>query len=432
MKMPERDTTARRQLRHRNAALLLVGSSFVAQGMGAVSGVISARMLGVEGRGQVGLVSALAAFACQLTFGGSLPNAIAKQLAAKRVAARDGLRQMAPRWAIGSVIPAALAAGYLLFLLRAGGTSKFALAAALVIIAVQAMAYRILIGAVQGEGNILRLAVVGMAPPTCFTVALVVAYFVGWDWNALDLLGALMVSNVIGLAVGAMMLKRPTGLPTDKLDKGELWSVTRSTYIGSVGPIDGLGLDRTLVGSLLGVAQLGLYSAATAVSNLSSVVGSSIAVIVLPRVASAHADPALQRRIVRQWVTLAAVLIGGAVIVLEIIVGPVIRIAFGEEFVGATTCARWLLAADGVLGFRRVLIAVLQGQGRGGRASVIEFGLTPVIIGGIVIAGWYHSLVGVSMAMLVVGTLSCAALGMTMRRARGLVRGSTLTQPSDN
>ena len=95
---------------------LIAVAGIFTQLLTTISGVLAARMLGVEGRGQVVLVAVLAATASQLTLGGSLPNAITKQLAERRVVARDGLRGLTRRWAPWGVLAAAVAAAYMLFL----------------------------------------------------------------------------------------------------------------------------------------------------------------------------------------------------------------------------------------------------------------------------------------------------------------------------
>ena len=57
------------------AMLMIVGGGILTQLLTTVTGILSARMLGVEGRGQVVLVASLAMMTSQLTLGGSLPNA---------------------------------------------------------------------------------------------------------------------------------------------------------------------------------------------------------------------------------------------------------------------------------------------------------------------------------------------------------------------
>jgi O-antigen/teichoic acid export membrane protein len=254
-------------------------------------------------------------------------------------------------------------------------------------------------------------------PQAFVTVVLATAFAAGVHWNAVEL--ALVTTLcVLAVLIGRLrLLKKPTHREADAIDGRRLYGLARRTHIGSVGPIDGLSLDRTLVGSLLGSVALGLYSVAFALASVTTILGGTLAMVILPRITVAQRNPETERQLVRRWLVLSALLIASVVLVLELVSGWAIRVAFGEEFVGATACTHWLLAAAGILDFRRVLIAVLQGRSLGGQASFIELLLTPVVILGIVIASANDSLVGVSFAMMAVGVVGCALLGLAVARS---------------
>lgn len=407
------------QMRDRFTFLLMVGATFGVQALALVTGIIIARVLGVEGRGLIALVFVVGMFASQLTFGASLPNAIAKNLAGKQVAARDGLHVIARRRAALLPLPCLVAGGFMLFLQRTEpGGDKYLFAAAAFVMALQTIVFRILAGGLQGEGRLVRMAWVGLAPQFLFTVVLTTAWAAEWNWSALDMLLAYFVTGFLGLVFAFFSLIRPTHRSEDRLDEAELWSESRRSYVSSVRPLDGLGLDRIVVGGLLGVAPLGLYAAAIAVSNLCSLVSNAVAAIVLPRVAMHQADRTAQQAVIRRWVSISAVVLVLTVVVLELVIAPTIRIAFGEEFTGAVECARWLIVADGLMAFRKVLIAVLQGQGRGGTASLVELVLLPLMILGLVAAALGDSLPGIGISLTAVGLLSCLALGWSVASGR--------------
>lgn len=397
-------------------ALLIVGATFGLQGLTMVTGIISARILGVEGRGAIALVVALGLIASQLTFGGSVPIAIAKNLAERQVAGRDGLRPIVRRRWYLMFVPCLLAGGFMLILQRAdAGGEKYALAAAVVVMGLQTMTFRIQVGCLQGEvGRLGRMAVVGLIPQAGFTVALSAAFFLQWDWDIFDVLLSFFASSFIGLVAAYLSMAKPTHRPEDALDERRLWTESRRTYIGSMRPVDSLGLDRILVGSLMGQAALGLYVAATAISNLCGIVGNAVSVIVLPQVAMCHRDQDAQRAVIRRWLGMTTVIVVGVVVVLELVVADAIRIAFGEEFVGAIDAARWLVLADGLLGFRKVLLAALQGQGRGGTASWIELLLMPLMVTGIVVSAAHDNLEAIGITMVVVGLVSVLSLGAVL------------------
>jgi O-antigen/teichoic acid export membrane protein len=420
-------TKVTRESSDKYALFLVVTGTFGLQGLTMVSGVIAARMLGVEARGQVALVFALGVVFSQLTFGGSLPNAIAKSLAERHLAARDGLRVLVRRWALAVVVPCALSGAALLYLQRHDvGDGTYGLAVATFVMTFQTIAFRLLVGCLQGEiGHLSRMAMVGVVPQALYTVSLSVALAAHWSWGAGHVLLAFFVSSTVGMLIGVRALAAPTGRVEDQLDAGALWATTRHSYVSSIGPIDGLGLDRLLVGALLGTAELGLYASATAVATLCTIVGQAVSVITLPRVAQHAHDLPGQRAVIRRWVSLSTLLAVLIVVGLELVMGPLIRIAFGHEFEGAITPARWLVAATGLLGVRRVLIAVLQGQSRAGTASWIELMLTPVMIVGTVVAAHYDSLSAIGMTMVAVAVVSCVMLGAAVRQPPGRRRRLT-------
>jgi O-antigen/teichoic acid export membrane protein len=399
--------------------VMIVGGGFATQLLTTITGVLSARMLGVEGRGQIVLVASLAALISQLTLGGSLPNAVTKMLAERGVTARDGLAHLVGRWTLYGLGAAAIGGGYFVFLERhSAGSTKYGLGVAVLIIAVQNIASRILTGAMLGEGaDLIHVAMTSVLPQAFVTLVLTVAFAVGVRWNALELSAVTIACVMIVLLSRIRLLGKPTHRPSDRIDGRELYLLARRSHIGSVGPIDGLSIDRTLVGSLLGSVQLGLYSVAFALAGLTTILGACLAMVILPRVTVAQSNPRAEKYLVRRWLLLSAIVIAGAVIGLEFVTGPVIRLAFGSPFVAASACAHWLVAASGLLDFRRVMIAVLQGRNRGGQASVIELALTPFVVGGIVLASAKDSLVGVGVTMAAVGVVACVALGIAVARS---------------
>jgi O-antigen/teichoic acid export membrane protein len=420
--MPQQGHDARsgeRPQAHVASWWVLAGAGILTQLLTTVSGILAARMVGVEGRGQVVMVATLGAMASQLTLGGSLPNAVTKLLAERGVVARDGLRGLVRGWTLWGLLAAAIAGGYMLFLeWDAPGAMKYGLAVAVVVMGLQVMASRILMGAMLGEGtNHFHIALTGLLPQAAVVGVVSTALALGISWNPVELLTVTIVCTGLVLAARLRVMARPSGRPEDGLDKAELTRLARRTHIGSVGPIDGLGLDRMLVGSLLGNVQLGLYSVAFALGGLTSLFGLALGMVALPRIAVLQEDPQAERHFVRRLLLFSMALFAVVVLALQAVLVPVIRLTFGSDFLDATECARWMVVASAFLGLRRVMIAVLQGRGRGGFASIVELALTPVMIGGIILAAAMDSLVAVGITMLAVGIVSCLVLGFRVARS---------------
>lgn len=402
----------------RSIAVIAIGT-FGVQAMILVTGIISARLLGVEGRGQVALVAAVSVLAARLTMAGSLPVAVSSLLAREGITARDGLRPFLSRWSWWALVPSALAGGYLAWLLREESAFlQGGLALVVALVTYQTIIAGLVGSSVQGElapaGTVVRGALQLQAPTFLLLVA---AALVGWIDDAVAFGAVMVVGGFLGCAWAARLLRPPRGVPSTITGR-DLRKVTADNYLNSVGVLSSIGLDRNLVGAWLGTAQLGLYSAGTAFATLSTIIGNAVASLLLPRLSAESARPEEQARLIRSWLPLTAGLIAVLVVSLELLVEPIIRIAFGEEFLPAVEVARWLLVADGLLGFRRVLICVLQARGRGRIASIIEVVLAVVLVAGIAVAAWYDDLALVGITLTVVGALSCLVLAVAMRLTR--------------
>ncbi|MDT0202572.1 lipopolysaccharide biosynthesis protein [Nocardioides sp. AE5] len=399
--------------------LLIAGSGMLAQFLSLVAGIIVARMVGVEGRGQVVMVGVLAQMASQLTLGGSLPNAISKELATHGLRARDGLRGLVGRWVLWGCL-AATAAGIAMLLNEGPGITPevVALAIGTGLMALNGMTARILVSSMLGEGaDGLAIALTGLLPQLAAALVLGGALALGVDWGPVEIVAVMLFAQSLVLAFRFRALAPSRGRDVQPLDRSELARLARRTHIGSVGPLDGLSLDRALVGALVGSVGLGLYSAAVALGSLATMLGGIVAMVALPRIAAAQAAGGTEERsVVRRWLVLAAILMVGSAAVFMAANPFAIPILFGEEFRGAIACGYWCVAASAFLAFRRVLIAVLQGRGRGGFASWAELALTPFVVLAALLGNLFDDVEYVGMGMLGVGIASCVILGVAVRR----------------
>jgi O-antigen/teichoic acid export membrane protein len=395
--------------------LMIVSGGVLTQFLTLVSGVIAARMLGVEGRGQVVLVAVLAQIASQLTVGGSLPNAITKELASHGLRARDGLRGLLGHWVVWGGLGAVGAAAY--FLATEGrdlAPEAVGLAVGVAIMALSGMTARILVGAMLGEGaDPLKIAMTGVLPQLFATVVLGVALALGAAWSPVEIVVVMIGCQALVLAARLRGLAPATNRPEDRLDRQELARIARSTHISSIGPLDGLSLDRALVGSMVGSAALGLYSAAVALGSLAAMLGASVAMVALPRLSAAQRGAREdERALVRRWLVMSVLMLVPTVVVFELANPFAFPLLFGEEFRGAIPCGYWYVAASGLLAFRRVLIAVLQARGRGSTASWIELALTPLVVVAVLAASIADDVEIAGMGML--GTAFCAVVALSL------------------
>lgn len=398
--------------------VLLVGCATVGvQALTVVTGVISARLLGVEGRGQLALVAAASALFARLTMAGSLPVSVSQLLARSGLTARDGLAPFVGRWAGLALLPALASGCYVGWLLRADTPLAVGLGTGTAVLTYQAIASGLLGAGIQGElASIRRVAAGAILLALPFPVVLVAAVVVTDVDDPFTVTALLAGSGVVGLALNVLLL-RPAEGRASTLDRAEIRRTSRANYVAAVGTVNGLGLDRNLVGVWFGTYALGLYAVGAAFANLSSIIGNGIASLLLPRL-SALSDPAEQDRLARRWMGATAAVLVVMVAAVEAVLAPLVRVAFGEEFVPAVELARWLVLADGLLGFRRLPICLLQARGRGGLASTVELVVTVAVVAAIAGAAWRGDLTLVAVAMAAGGALSLVLLWAALRTTR--------------
>jgi O-antigen/teichoic acid export membrane protein len=221
----------------------------------------------------------------------------------------------------------------------------------------------------------LRFLVIGASTAGLVTLALVDRLTVG---------GATVVfllAHVAALVASALGLR--TMLPTLRVDKevarNLLWFGVRS-HSGNLTSMLNERLDQLLISILLAPTQLGLYVIAVTLTSLTGLVGSSVSLVALPSLAQLPPGPAREQAAQR---LVASTLIGSlAVTVPVLLLLPwLIGTFFGSSFQAAAPSARVLLLAAVVFSTNRVLSAILRAVGRpldAGWAELLALAVTSV------------------------------------------------------
>jgi O-antigen/teichoic acid export membrane protein len=181
---------------------------------------------------------------------------------------------------------------------------------------------------------------------------------------------------------------------------------TRS-MMGTASVVDTLKLDQAVAGLLLSPATLGIYVAGTAFSNLPRILAVCIGVVAFPKVAASRS---MQRVRFTVWAFFAVTmgLCCGIVLCLEVLVGHLIPLFFGDEFVGAISVTRILLIGTVFVAGRRILSDCARGAGLPGLSSVAE------------VVSWM-SLVPAIAVLLPLWGLNGIALALTLSSATAFV-----------
>jgi O-antigen/teichoic acid export membrane protein len=143
------------------------------------------------------------------------------------------------------------------------------------------------------------------------------------------------------------------------------------THTASLASMVNERLDQLVISIFLAPAKLGLYVIAVTMTSATMIIGQAAAGVVLPVVASLE-DPTARIATATRYVRW--VLIGAVCIAIPVLVSTpaLIRILFGEEFVGAVLVTRVLLIASIFFSVNRVIAAVLNAVGRPLDAGIAE------------------------------------------------------------
>jgi O-antigen/teichoic acid export membrane protein len=180
----------------------------------------------------------------------------------------------------------------------------------------------------------------------------------------------------------------------------EMYRFGLKGMVGWVSPLETLQLDQVVVGLALSPSALGLYVVAAAFTNLTRLfIPQSLGLVAYPHVASAPDDSHARRTV---WRFFFAALIVSCLIVavLEVVIGWVIPILFGDDFSRSVPLTRILLIGSVFLGLRRVLTDGTRGAGHPGLGTLAE-GCTAALAVPALLIGLNSGVQGVAWALTV-------------------------------
>ena len=388
-------------------------------GISLVSGIVAARALGVEGRGQLAAVIMWPSFiACATELG--LPTAFTYLLASRGRSSSALARGLLPLVAVQSALQYAVGLPVILAALAAYSSQIRTMALLfLVVYAPLYLLVRYLAALTLGEGRIGVFNVARILMACSYTtglLALFVIGVVGVGAFAAAYLASWLVMLVILLAFSSGAVRSAVIRPRADLETvRSAWSVGYRAFLGSLAPVDSLQLDVLLTTAVLGPLDAGLYFVATSAGAVVRVWGTTLGALSLPRTAAATSkEAALLTMSLYVRVTMA--ISGVFAVTLFIFAGPLLRLVYGEEYVPAETLVRILVVGMLAASLRYVLGDGLRGLGAYARATHAE--MLGWVMGGVALVvllpRWGVNGVAVAVSISYVGTLF-VMLGFAMR-----------------
>lgn len=406
-----------------------MGTTMLLQAMGLVSGVILARLLGVENRG---LLAAITLWPSVIAALGALGGPTAYTfLASKSTNVVPGLVRNAFRiTAIQSLILVLIGMPIIAFLLDRPEAIWLSIAYLLVFVPLNLFS-RYLNAINQGLRRFREFNVVRIGIQATYVVGIVVLYIAEWD----SVSGVILVRSI--MAVAACLLAawfvyravRPAPRFEPTLAR-ETFAYGVRSHIGNLTPIDSMQLDLMLVVLLLGDTEAGLYAIAASTALIIRAQGTAIGMVALPSVGAETTDEGRRNtagsvfRLTLVLNLLTAVpIIAGA--------GVLVPLVYGDAFAGAVPIVRILAAGIVAASLRQVLGDCLRGAGHPLTASVAE------------VASWAAAIIGLFLLVPVLGAegaaigvglsyLAALAVSLLLARSLGFSVSSLLRPQRDD
>lgn len=339
---------------------MTVGASAAALVGNLVTGVIAARALGADGRGELAAI-------LTLTYMASWVFALGSPAVGAYFQARmpDDAPRLVGTWLV-VLLPAglvALAAGELALpaLFAAQSDAAIDSARVFLLIVVVLVLGEFFLALLLGAHQFFLYNVLRMSAP----IAVALVYIALWALDEMTVrsaLAAFAAVNVTVLAGLGLYVVRAYGVarPSRELARTTL-SYGLRAHLTTLGEQANARLDLLVLPAFLAASAVGLYSVATNVSWIIVSVAGALRLIVLPK--AARDTVRAPTTVIRSaQATLALALVGCAV--LAVLAEPALELVYGQEFGEASGALRLLLPGCAVYAVATVFGAGLAALGR--------------------------------------------------------------------
>lgn len=370
-------------------------SGVVLQVLLLITGIIAARALGDEGRGQQALILVVALTASQIGLAG-LPLALTFEAARGRTVAKRWLSHVAPV-AAGQVVIV-----FIVFLVLMTLVFADRVPAGAVLVTLPTLPATIWqtygLAVVQGHHQFRALHVLRLIPPALYAGGLVGVHVLFKD-SVTAVMAVCSFSFVVGALIthlynwrsehhyddGEERESEPEILP-NRLGMARFGAVA---FLGASSPLEVFRVDQLAVGLVLSTIDLALYTTAIAFSNFPRFLTQALGLTAYARI-STVSKGRIPNRLVMRYVVLGTVT---AIVVsapLAIFAGPLIELTFGPEFTGATSITRILLVATVILCARRIISDCLRGASFPSAGSTAEItSLLTLVPSALIFVPWF-------------------------------------------
>jgi O-antigen/teichoic acid export membrane protein len=262
--------------------------------------------------------------------------------------------------------------------------------------------------------HFLRLAVT--AATAIPVISLAVVHAVTVENAVLAYAGGYLVTTLA--ACYLIWRARPGRLEVDRFVGRRLMNFGVRSQASNVSLLVNERLDQLVISLFLAPRQLGLYVTAVTFTQATMLIGNSVAMVALPTVSRRQPDgerAVRARALIHLTVVLSAIVSVPIILLAE----PLLDFLFGHAFTPAASVMRVLLVAAVVLSTNRALQAALKGFGRPLDAGVAEALALAATCLAIAVLMPLIGLMGAAVASLIAYSVSMCWMLLRLRRLAG-------------
>lgn len=337
-----------------------VVSMAVTMALSLVTGILTARLLGPSGRGELAAIVTV-----NLTIGWIVSIGCFQAVVHHSAKHRESASDVVATW-IGIAIPAGIV-GVLIgeallgTLFRAQSASTLELARYWLLLMPLNPLSEALSGALVASRDFAATNMLRMMQQALSVVLLVVL----WLSGNLTVETALIAQAVVIVTYIAVLLVRVhrrvrIGRPRRALASSGIWYAVRAHSSNVSGQVNAR-FDLTIMPAFLPAAQIGLYAVAVSATSMIVSLASSLCQIVQP--VAAAGEPGSDRQVAKMFH--ATILLGVLLAAPVALLAPwLLSLVYSSAFEGATTALRLLAPGAVLLAMTNVLVSGLFGKGR--------------------------------------------------------------------
>lgn len=354
-----------------SGALVLLASSFGILGLSLISGLVLARLLGVEARGMLAailiwpsIVVHLGDLGAPLAFGylsAAHPNQVSR------------LRSIAVPLTLVQTVVLGLLGSLIVWMVFSHPNSSIFVPLVFLWMAIPLnLLARYLSGIVQGQKRFEEFGLIRSSLQLTYTL-LVFLLFIFRLPHVEMIVGAMICAHLVWCGAAYLFAPRPQRSLgwSDKQLLRQILAYGSRAQLGHLAPIEFLQLDLAFVVALLGAREAGLYAVALSAAAVLKSVGIAVGLIMMP--AMAQTNPGVERsQLLSRVMSTALIVTLVLILLMEAGAGFIIPFAFGDDFSAAVPLFRILIIGMAAAAMRQMLSDSLRGAGLPWQATLAE------------------------------------------------------------